>query len=417
MINTFKTIKKTVLVAVVMLVVFSVGVFAMDSGTRQVDFAESTQQRQSKTITIDRLKDIKDITVDNGDVSYVVNGDEVTITVDNGDISRTEFIYDTKVISDSRVTVAGDHPDTLPMVIYFNQDGFTGTLYKLGSPFVISGVEGNPLESKTVTVYGQVRWWFENYWMYPANHWEILYSAAFQGPSTMAYNQDGFTGTLTIQGPRFNGENIFDYITPWNTVDLAGNPWVIGPGTGWGGGYNWLEGYFYDTEPFTGVVTRPATADTRVWQQNYEGTVQRQTGRADYFLYQVTIEYEQEALTSDVKVLHVNEQGEELHEPVILTGIVDEEFTTEHKEIEGHTLKEVVGATTGVFTEERQTVTYIYAKDDVLTTESDTSSDSDKADDSDSVLPIAGSNSLLWAIITLIGLLSLSSYLLTTKKE
>ncbi len=47
-------------------------------------------------------------------------------------------------------------------------------------------------------------------------------------------------------------------------------------------------------------------------------------------------------------------------EPVVLTGKVGENYTTESKEIAGYSLKEIKGNEKGQFTEEAQAVVYIY---------------------------------------------------------
>ncbi len=61
-----------------------------------------------------------------------------------------------------------------------------------------------------------------------------------------------------------------------------------------------------------------------------------------------------------VTVKHVDEEGKELALSEELTGNVGESYKTTEKEIDGYELIEVPGNATGAFTEEPQTVTYVY---------------------------------------------------------
>ncbi|WP_061100550.1 MucBP domain-containing protein [Enterococcus faecalis] len=65
----------------------------------------------------------------------------------------------------------------------------------------------------------------------------------------------------------------------------------------------------------------------------------------------------------DVTVKYVDEDGNSISEDVIKTGNIDDQYTTDQKEIAGYTFKEVQGNATGQFTDQAQTVTYIYTKD------------------------------------------------------
>lgn len=68
----------------------------------------------------------------------------------------------------------------------------------------------------------------------------------------------------------------------------------------------------------------------------------------------------------NVHVKYQDEKGRSLEEDSILSGNLGEEYTTEQKDIEGYTFKEVQGNPTGHFTDQSQTVTYIYTKNPIL---------------------------------------------------
>lgn len=64
----------------------------------------------------------------------------------------------------------------------------------------------------------------------------------------------------------------------------------------------------------------------------------------------------------DVTVKYEDTDGNTISGEVVKTGNVGENYTTEQKDIEGYTFKEVEGDSVGVFTEQPQTVTYVYIK-------------------------------------------------------
>jgi len=65
---------------------------------------------------------------------------------------------------------------------------------------------------------------------------------------------------------------------------------------------------------------------------------------------------------SKVTVEYVDENGNQVAENVVYAGNVGENYTTEQKAVTGYTFKEVKGNQTGTFTEEEQSVTYVYTK-------------------------------------------------------
>lgn len=67
-------------------------------------------------------------------------------------------------------------------------------------------------------------------------------------------------------------------------------------------------------------------------------------------------------VAGDVHIKYVDESGKKLSNDEKLTGKVGETYTSEQKAFEGYTLKEVQGNSTGTFTDQEETITYVYTK-------------------------------------------------------
>ncbi|MGV8956423.1 MucBP domain-containing protein [Lactococcus lactis] len=67
----------------------------------------------------------------------------------------------------------------------------------------------------------------------------------------------------------------------------------------------------------------------------------------------------------DVTAKYVDKDGNKISDDVVKSGNVGDYYTTEQKTIDGYTFKEVQGIATGTFTDQVQTVTYVYTKDSV----------------------------------------------------
>lgn len=55
-----------------------------DNYTKTVNFSKSTARTRSSTVTITDLVNVTNVTVDTGNVTYSVNGDNVTVNVSGG---------------------------------------------------------------------------------------------------------------------------------------------------------------------------------------------------------------------------------------------------------------------------------------------------------------------------------------------
>lgn len=276
----------------------------------EYEFSESSSSDRTNTFTIDNLIDVESISVDNGDVDYKIEGDKLIVTVKNGNVRN---VYNDKKYSRREIDADTSRSNSFSNSLPYNYDGYTGTLYKNGSSYVISG-SYTPSATKQATDYRT--------------------SSSDSFSSSMSYNSGGYTGTLSRNGSSYvytgsytptsskearkyipltgrahltwsNGSWTYyieyDTTKTYNYSDAEGyrgtlkycvlgdqkNPWGI-----WSY-YNperylkdWMESNkgSYEGEKrtlsgghdgeFNGTVTRPAS-DTRMWRQDYSGTVSR----------------------------------------------------------------------------------------------------------------------------------------------
>ncbi|MDC0815745.1 bacterial Ig-like domain-containing protein [Lactococcus petauri] len=68
---------------------------------------------------------------------------------------------------------------------------------------------------------------------------------------------------------------------------------------------------------------------------------------------------------SEVIVKYIDTDGNKILGNIVKTGNIGETYTTEQKAIEGYTFKEVQGKPSGQFTDQAQTVTYVYTKNEI----------------------------------------------------
>ena len=92
------------------------------------------------------------------------------------------------------------------------------------------------------------------------------------------------------------------------------------------------------------------------------GTFTNQKQTVNY-IYQKVIQNDPEPeKAEDVTVHYQDTEGTSLTEDVILSGNIGDTYNSEQKDIEGYTFKEVKGEASGTFTNQKQTVNYIYQK-------------------------------------------------------
>jgi len=122
-------------------------------------------------------------------------------------------------------------------------------------------------------------------------------------------------------------------------------------------------------------------------------------------------------IPANVTAKYVDTDGNSISDDVVKSGNVGDDYTTEQKDIDGYTFKEAQGNATGKFTDQAQTVTYVYTKNNVTpspkpddhsnTPESskDNSNKNDSNTEEVSTLPQTGDNEGLSMIGMVSGLL------------
>ncbi len=103
----------------------------------------------------------------------------------------------------------------------------------------------------------------------------------------------------------------------------------------------------------TGSLSHPQGAD--VWTSKQLTQNFNSNAKSDTYVWQpYTI------AAGNVTVKYVDTEGTPIAEDVIKAGNIGEAYTTEQKDIAGYTFKEVQGNPSGKFTDQPQTVTYVY---------------------------------------------------------
>ena len=223
--------------------------------TMTVTFPESTTRNRNQTVTIPNLKSVIRVTVNTGNVSHTVNGEKVTVNVSNGVITRkvqTGGSYtpaDSKIATDSRQTSAGGNPASLPASLSYNSGGYSGTLNKSGNATVINGSPAGDVIARRKGV-SRDGWLTVASSVPMESYWEI--------------------NTSTESGTLYKDPGSQD----WDTKEVDGE--------------RLYRAYAY----YSGTLTK---SDTRVWKQNYSGSVTKPAEDtrtyAYYYAYTATIEY------------------------------------------------------------------------------------------------------------------------------
>lgn len=223
---------------------------AYASKSQTITFDTSMQQNRSQTITIPNLQSIDSISVDTGNVSYSINGEQVTITVSNG--TATSSLYNSTKYSKFVLAFRTSSNNSFNSTYgYSDGSGYSGYLPKSMSSYVISG-SYSPSDTKTVS---DTRTGYD----YGNSPSDVL--STYNPPSSINYNSGGYSGILSRSS-------------------VSRGSWEVG----WSAFWRRLV-----TAHYSGPVTKPAS-DTRVWRQNYSGTVYK--GGTDYYYsYTVTLQY------------------------------------------------------------------------------------------------------------------------------
>lgn len=195
----------------------------------------------SKVINIPYLKEIVNVTSNTGNVTYNVDGDNVTLNASGGNPSRS--VNNPQKYSKTVTDYSTSGANSFSATKSYNSGGYSGTLSKNGSSYVISG-SYTPADSKYVTESIEV----------------VVSGSSPSYPPTITYNNQGYSGTL--------------YFTKETRTSRVGKP----------GDYTDTYRIDYD-----GTVARPES-DTRLYRQDYSGTVYM-LGYDNYYIYEITITY------------------------------------------------------------------------------------------------------------------------------
>ena len=279
------------------------------TGSQVVNFAESTGQAKSKTITIPKLYKVNSVTTDNGDVTYTVKGNNITIEVDNGDYSNREAYTDPKMYQKDVTKTVSQTTDTggnsfASTASYSDGSGYSGTLSKSGSSTRTSLVKyPNYATDKLIAVDDQ----------YQTPDWN---------PTTEgAWTRTGVVGDMThVRSVWYYEVNRYSqgyYVKSTSRAATAAANWINAGGTidapkgdtyDWWDFYNNHNGDSYFAWDYTGPGNLGAKSDlvdtfittwswakwVSTYEQNYAGTVYKSgTKYRNYtYEYNVTVNYE-----------------------------------------------------------------------------------------------------------------------------
>ena len=224
---------------------------------------DSTSQAQSKVVTIPNLKSVDSISVNTGTVTKTISGNDVTINCSGGTSVRQTSSQPSQNATDYRTSSSNSFPSS----VSYNSGGYSGTLYTSGLSYVISGSYTSG-DSKTAT--GSQTGTETAYWecLPSGDSWFWYQYPTNTLPSTISYNDGTYSGTLSLQSTS------------------GGAPTKTGTGTP--GAHATTSGSI--TGSYSGTVTKPSS-DTRVWRQDYSGTVYGSTTYTYYYAYVVTLTY------------------------------------------------------------------------------------------------------------------------------
>lgn len=202
-----------------------------------VSFPENPSRTQTKTITLpSNFDSVSSISVNTGEVSYNVNGNQMAITVSDGDYSSRESFTNTQIDKIDAFTVVHSSTNSFPTTdSYSDGNGYTGTLNADGSPYLVSG-SVIPGSSKTVTEKDQST----NPNLFPA---------------TFPYDKYGFKGTLTRNGTPIKSVSNGLYYPP---------EYKTGTGSRVSGTNSFPTTIPYDDGTFSGTLNKDGASISRV---------------------------------------------------------------------------------------------------------------------------------------------------------
>jgi len=243
-------------ITIILLNTFSIHSYAK-SETMTYKFSKDTEQYRSKTITIPGLVNITSVTVDTGNVTYSVSGNNVTITCRNG--NYVDYDEESDYIGNYSYNTKENYP---PDRYYYSHNGYSGYLYLQSTDnegyyeFKEESKEFLKIQDNTRTDY------------YDANGNFLLttYSLGSSDNPTMYVNENGYEGYI----PKYS----FDTIQPRTRYD---NP----------------DGSYRFETTWRAYYIGTLTKTTPIWHDNYTGYYSGYVygDTIYYYAYNVTINY------------------------------------------------------------------------------------------------------------------------------
>ena len=122
------------------------------------------------------------------------------------------------------------------------------------------------------------------------------------------------------------------------------------------------EFVYYDDGSSSAIQNGVAThsGSGKIWVKSKFSTLTNPFART-----QIKVNVESPTVAGNVTAKYVDTDGNNISDDVVKSGNIGDSYTTEQKIIDGYTFKEVQGSATGTFTDQVQTVTYVYTKDPI----------------------------------------------------
>lgn len=189
------------------------------------------------------------------------------------------------------------------------------------------------------------------------------------------YAKDKVTGQELVNGSSYTDQHP-NWGTLWGTFKNQQNIVIANHSLTTNSGIfdlsSLVEGYSgYDNPNFTVIDSEGNTLAKNVTNFNFTKVgkyfvrFSTQLDNGEFLWNSSEIDVTSPLAGGDVTANYVDENGNKIAGPVVKSGNVGDQYSTEQKEIDGYTFKEVQGNATGTFTADAQTVTYVYTKNPV----------------------------------------------------
>lgn len=238
--------------------------------TQTVTFSESTSSSRSQIVTLPNLKAVANVTVNTGNATYSISGNDVTINVSGG--AYTRYTTSSYTPSETASTTLTSSTNSFPATtIATSPSGYSGSIPKSGSSYVQSGSAGSS-DAKYATTTHSITITSTWKWQLYSGTYQWVWQGDSCSPNSYTYTDaQGYSGTVSFI-----------------STNDAPAPYPTGTGT---------SGQIKTTSKtgtgnYSGTLTK-TIPDTRVYAQYYSGTVygSTQTSYTYYYAYTATVNY------------------------------------------------------------------------------------------------------------------------------